>query len=115
MWIGLDTAGIVQLPVVMPRHQTWVNVADCSVQHNGEVYDVGDLPASATYPGDEQVNKLVKPRCVAALIPFSGSSNSKLGTFVTRAGKDAWDAQICGYACLAVNGDNVTGSMADTG
>jgi hypothetical protein len=105
----------VTLPVVVPRHQIWLNVVDCSVAHNAEVYALGDLPGVGTYPGDGQVNKLVRSRCDAALIPFSGTAHSKLDVFLRHAGRAGWNAQSDAYVCLAVSDDNVTGSMAGTG
>jgi len=111
----LRSTQCVQLPVVVPRRQTWLNMVDCSVPHNAEVYDVGEVQASDAYPGDKQVRKIVTSRCNAALIPFSGSTHSKLDTFSVHADKRAWGLQSHAYVCLAVSDDNVTGSMAGTG
>lgn len=111
----LRSGQCVDLPYYVPQSQDWLDVIDCSVPHNAEVYEVGDLPDGA-YPGDTLVQNAVDQLCDTALVAFSGSTNSRLDTYEILPTQDTWNMHDRGYACVAVDDDHDdTGSMANTG
>lgn len=111
----LRSTQCIDLPSYVPQSQDWLDVVVCSVPHNAEVYEVGDLP-DGTYPGDNAVSDAVDKLCDVALVTFSGSPNSRLDVYEILPTRDTWDVQDRGYACIAVDNDHDdTGSMANTG
>lgn len=111
----LRSGQCIDLPNYVPQSQDWLDVVVCSVPHNAEVYEVGDLP-DGQYPGDHAVDAAVDRLCDAALVTFSGSPNSRLDTYEILPTRDTWDVHDRGYVCIAVDDDHDdTGTMADTG
>jgi hypothetical protein len=111
----LRTGQCIDLPIYVPPSQDWLDVVDCAVPHNAEVYKVGEL-AGGPYPGDAVVEDAVGQVCGTALVSFSGSMNSRLETYEVLPTRDTWDVHDRGYVCVAVDDDHDdTGSMANTG
>lgn len=111
----LRSGQCIDLPGYVPQSQDWLAVVDCAVPHNAEVYEIGDLP-DGPYPGDPLVEDAVDQACDAALVTFSGSTNSRLDTYEILPTHDTWDVHDRGYVCVAVDDDHDdTGSMANTG
>lgn len=111
----LRSGQCVDLPSYVPQSQDWLDVVTCSVPHNAEVYEVGDLP-DGPYPGDSAVDDAVHRLCETALVMFSGSPNSRLDTYEIRPTQDTWDVQDRGYTCIAIDDDHDdTATMANTG
>jgi len=111
----LRSGQCVDLPFYVPQSQDWLDVVDCAVPHNAEVYEIGDLPDGA-YPGDTLVEDAIDQLCDKALVTFSGSTNSRLDTYEILPTQDTWDVHDRGYVCVAVDDDHDdTGTMANTG
>lgn len=111
----LRSGQCIDLPSYVPQSQGWLAVVVCSVPHNGEVYEVGDLP-DGQYPGDQAVNAAVDRLCEAALVTFSGSPNSRLDTYEIVPTQDTWDSHDRSYVCISVDDDHDdTATMANTG
>lgn len=111
----LRSGQCIDLPSYVPQSQAWLDVVMCSIPHNAEVYEVGDLP-DGPYPGDSAVDAAVGKLCDDGLVTFSGSANSRLDTYEILPTQDTWDYHDRGYVCIAVDEDHAdTGTMANTG
>ncbi len=111
----LRSGECVDLPSYVPQSQDWLDVVDCAVPHNAEVYEVGDFP-DGPYPGDSQVEDAVDQLCDTGLVRFSGSTHSRLDTYEILPTRDTWDTHDRGYVCIAVDdAHDDTGTMANTG
>ncbi len=95
-----------------------VRPVDCAQPHNGEVFGLGELPAtSEPFPGDEVVDQQVQDLCIdlfasyVGISPFDSVSGDFRYWFPSEAGWEAGDQR---WACALVNDEPATGSIAGT-
>jgi hypothetical protein len=95
-----------------------VQPIDCSQPHHGEVFGLGELPATSDpFPGDEAADQEIQQICIdlfttyVGISPFDSTSGDFRYWFPSQAG---WEANDLRWACALVTDDPLTGSIEGT-
>jgi len=116
--LSLRVGDCVQLPTDSTFDTAKLPAVPCSQLHDGEVYVVGSLGLTGTYPGEAVVTKAAQEVCGAAFEPFVGTSYDQSSIDVTYLfpRQREWQLGDRGVTCiLTPRTGQVTGTLKGSG
>jgi len=112
--LSLRVGDCVQLPSDSTFDTTKLPAVPCSQLHDGEVYVVGSLGLTGSYPGEAAVTQAAQGVCGAAFEPFVGTSYDQSSIDVTYLfpRQREWQLGDRGVTCiLTPRTGQVTGTL----